>query len=110
MSSPPNETLVLVGDTRPAGPSDRCYYCDQALGQPHLRECVIPQRRVIVRMVVEYEISVPRAWTQDQIEFHRNESSWCATNAFSELKDIPGCLCEQTSFTYVGEAAMPNGA
>jgi hypothetical protein len=41
------------------------------------------------------------------IEFHRNDSSWCAGNIMDELEAIAkpsGCLCEHVSFEYVGEA------
>ena len=65
-------------------------------------------------MIVEYPIDVPRAWTPEQVEFHRNESSWCADNALTELDalaktgdDESPCLCDHVRFEYVGELPEP---
>mgnify|MGYP006908363279 CR=1 FL=1 len=53
-------------------------------------------------------MSVPEAWTQDEIEFHRNESSWCINNMLGEL---PGyeegdtrCMCFCAEVEYLREA------
>lgn len=64
-------------------------------------------RKVIVRMTVEYEVSVPADWDRNMIEFHRNDGSWCADNAISELEaisDEDNCLCPITKFEYVKES------
>ena len=63
-------------------------------------------------MTVEYEIEVPADWDAAQIEFHRNESSWCSNNAIQELEklfgrdDVP-CICDATTFKYVGNESEP---
>ena len=101
-----NVVLVQSQDVRPAGRPGVCFYCDQPLGSPHTLGCVIPQRFVKVRMTVEYSISVPRSWDAHMIEFHRNDSSWCTDNALDELEALikeHGCLCANTTFTYLGE-------
>lgn len=95
---------------RPAGPPDACLYCKQKVGDPHLAECVTVKRTVVVRMTVEYEVDVPQSWDKEQIEFHRNEGSWCANNALDELAQLHDaesaetCLCPSARFEYVGEA------
>jgi hypothetical protein len=59
-------------------------------------------------MTVEYEIEVPAYWDKHAIEFHRNESSWCAGNALDELKAInDGCLCPVTEYEYIEDAGEP---
>lgn len=100
----------IVDDTavRPASVhKDRCFYCGEMIGSEHRSDCVMRSRTVVVRMTVEYTIKVPETWNEDQIEFFRNEGSWCSSNALDELVDIQKhhhCLCYQTSFEYVREA------
>lgn len=94
---------------RPAGKQTECFYCHKQIGEQHEWECVLRERRVIVRMTTEYEIDVQESWTKENIEFHRNDSSWCATNALDELVAIyqdseTKCMCPSTSFEYIREA------
>lgn len=98
-----DDTIVKADDERPAGKgSGVCLYCKEKIGQPHKWECVIPQKQVMVKMTVEYPISVPRSWGKEDIEFQRNEGSWCASNAVDELKALGDCICNYTAFAYVG--------
>lgn len=92
--------LVLVDDDgiRPAGSPGACFYCHADVGTPHLCDCVILQRRVKVRYVFEIEIDVPHCWVAEDVEFNRNDSSWCADNAVDDVSDFlaakgDGCLC-----------------
>lgn len=71
---------------RPAGRPDACFYCKSKVGEPHGPECVVIVKRVRVRYSFELEIDVPHYWGKEQLEFHRNESSWCASNALGELE------------------------
>lgn len=93
--------IVKPEDQR-SGPPGTCFYCPAKLGEPHGPECVIPQRTVKLRLVVEYETSVPRHWDASQVFFHRNGSSWCLSNAIDDLQkafqpedpdDGMGCIC-----------------
>ena len=89
-------SLVLQDDDgiRPAGNPDECFYCHQKVGTPHKNDCVILNRKVKVRYTFEIEIEQPHSWDKQQIERHRNNGSWCADNAVSELDNYPGsCLC-----------------
>lgn len=95
---------------RPAGRDGVCTYCQEPFGATHKSDCVLVQKKVTVRMIVEYEINVPASWDGDMIEFHRNESSWCADNALDELEGIierDGCLCQACRFEYVGNDSKP---
>lgn len=97
---------------RPAGPSDRCFYCTAPVGE-HLSGCVLLTRAVVVRRTIEYLVDVPRDWDQHMIEFHRNESSHCADNDLRELLKIGelsselggcGCTCDSGYTEYLREA------
>jgi hypothetical protein len=103
-----------VGDEgiRTAGKPDECFYCHAKRGAQHSADCVIRSRTVVVSMELEYVIHVPEHWTPDSIESHRENSSWCANNALTELaalaehtsRDGSPCLCNRATFRYVGEA------
>ena len=80
---------VLANDDgiRPAGNTDECFYCRQKVGQPHKFDCVALHRMVKVRYTYEIEIEVPHFWDKEAIEFHRNESSWCADNGIGNIEE-----------------------
>jgi hypothetical protein len=83
-----------------------CFYCDRAIGQPHAERCILIQRKVVVRVTIDYEIAVPAHWMQEDIEGYRNDSSWCSTNLIKELEELAekdGCLCKSAHTEYVGE-------
>lgn len=125
---------VTEAAMRPADTVRRCFYCRVPVGSDHdLSQCVLVKRRVVVRMEIEsmglsheYEIEVPAGWSADDIEFHRNYSSWCASNALEELPDeildrMDGadddggpCLCGVAHFSFVrdveGERGKPFSA
>lgn len=103
-----NEPMPLVdendGGIRPAGKPDECFYCQQKVGQPHKYDCVCVTKKVKVKCTIEYEIEVPHFWTKEQIEFHRNLSSWCSDNLIDELQEISdsgNCLCNSATFEYL---------
>ena len=93
---------------RPAGPSDKCFYCRKELDEQHKLDCVIRTRTVVVRATIEYVVNVPEFWTPEDIERHRNESSWCALNGVNELDELHDrtgtCFCGRTHYQYVREA------
>lgn len=97
---------VTDNGVRPNGHPDLCFYCGFEKGT-HKEDCVCPQKSVVIKMTIEYVVSVPRFWEANDIDFHRNDSSWCAGNAIAELNVIyatQDCLCEQTTFEFVREA------
>jgi hypothetical protein len=107
------ETFPLVDPNddgiRPAGKPDECLYCKRKVGQPHKHDCVIVTKLVRVRYIVELDIEVPHYYTQHDVEFARNDSSWCANNAIDELAaafrgDGKECMCNSCRCEYLGES------
>lgn len=93
---------------RPAGSDYECFYCGVKKGNQHKEGCVIRKRTVVVKMEIEIVLDVPEDWDENFINFHKNESSWCASNIISELQRMDektGCLCEFTEFKYLREAS-----
>jgi len=89
---------VAVDDPgiRPASGPDLCHYCRARVGAEHMKDCVCVSKRVKVRYSFEIEISVPHSWGKEEVEFQRNEGTWCADNALAELESQTGsgkCLC-----------------
>ena len=84
--------LVDVHDDgiRPAGKPDQCFYCKRRVGSEHARDCNIVQKKIEMRVtatladgkvrVGTWKLLVPHFWDPGMSEFHKNESSWCATN------------------------------
>lgn len=106
----PQVFTVTEKAQRPARMNGACFYCQQKIGHAHKQDCVLIKKRVRVRMIVEYEIDVPAHWDAQHVEFHRNEGSWCADNAISELEEIQerdGCLCHAARFEYLADTSGP---
>lgn len=70
-----------------------------------------PTRTVRVRATVEYDLEVPEDWTNKDIEFHRNEGTYCSDRIVEELQSQVGtedlryvdegyrpCMCGLTHF------------
>lgn len=62
-----------------------CFYCGEPEGKPHKFKCVCNTRTIKVRYSWETEREVPAFWEDHTIDYHMNESSWCADNALEEL-------------------------
>jgi hypothetical protein len=93
---------------RPVSPARVCFYCQQPVGESHRADCILIVKKVRVRMTCEYDIIVPGDWDADMVEFHRNESSWCSSNAIKELQDLNDtgpCLCSVVEFEYLHESS-----
>lgn len=99
---------VEEADVRPARPDGTSFYCHKAVGQLHSVECVRHRRKVRLRLTVEYEVDVPNSWSEEQINFHYQESSYCADNVSSDLEAYAhqlnqnkDCLCGRAKIEYV---------
>ncbi len=103
--------LVAPNDDgiRPAGPPDECFYCTRKVGAEHARDCTVVKKTVRVRYIIELDVTVPHHWEKDNVEFHRNEGSWCANNAIDELvtvfrDDEASCMCSAFVCEYMHDA------
>lgn len=107
---------------RPAGPPDECFYCQQKIGQPHGRECVVVLKDIELEVlcgdvvVGRYARDVPYFWDLANIDFYFNHGSWCADNCLDEVdwQDTPAaeevrkrikdlgdeCCCGLLAFRY----------
>jgi hypothetical protein len=59
------------------------------------------RRKIVVRAIIEYEITVPHDWDDDAILFQRNEGSWCAGSMINELEELggdSGCICHYVKY------------
>lgn len=86
---------------RPAGKPDECFYCHQGVGEKHKDGCVITWRDKEVNLVakVRFTESVPEHWTEQDILFRYNESTWCAGNLFDRFDQelsSASCGCDET--------------
>jgi hypothetical protein len=102
--------IVTAAAQRPARMDGTCFYCGQPIGAAHKDDCVLIKKRVRVRAVIEYEIDVPAHWTPEQVEWHRNEGTWCADNLITELGALAEktfCLCGQVTYTHVADTSGP---
>lgn len=100
--------IVTEKAMRPASKERRCFYCHQEISAEHADDCALINRKVRVKMTAEYEIEVPAHWDKEMIEFQRNDSSWCVSNAINELEELFGrddgpCMCDIARFEFVGE-------
>ncbi len=112
MSNHPEMPLVVPNDDgiRPAGKPDECFYCNRKVGEPHQQSCVCAHKKVVLRYSFEVEIDVPWSWSEEDILFHRNESTWCSNNGLREIdeqahRDNPGvedpCPCNRFKAEFV---------
>lgn len=98
--------IVTEKAMRPAGPERRCFYCKEPIGGKHGPTCVLVRKKVKIRATVEYEIEVPAHWDAEDIEFHRNDGSWCSSNMIGELEAL-GCLCGAVHFEHLADCDAP---
>lgn len=99
-----------TGERELTGPGV-CFYCREKI-EAHKPDCVTLGRSVVICAVVEYIVRVPRSWTPEEIEFQRNESSWCADADLIRIGEklssleLPSahCACNVSTFQYVREA------
>jgi len=96
---------------RPAGKPDECFYCRQPVGSPHKDDCVCFCKIVMVKVEMTLPRVVPAHWDQHDIEFHLNDSSWCANNITNDIKRMEAadeencrCLCHNFSGEFLREA------
>lgn len=106
-----SEFIVTKAAMRPASSELKCFYCNQDIGEAHKLDCVLVNKKVRIKMTVEYTVDVPSSWDEDMVNFHRNESSWCADNALEELQEYlhaeDWCLCGAANFEFIEDVGEP---
>jgi hypothetical protein len=108
-----SNSVTLENGPRPAGQPDRCFYCERLVGMEHKPGCVLRTRSVVMRYEYTVVIDVPQDWAMDDIESHRNNSTWCADNSVEDVAAMmrdDGCLCDGFRATYVREATAEDEA
>jgi len=89
---------------------DHCTYCASKLGEEHEEECPHREKTVVVSVEIELVVKVPEFWEDENIVFHRNESSWCQNNGLDEIKEAlkrtDTCLCDRGRWFYEREATI----
>lgn len=98
--------IVTKKATRPGGRKDQCFYCNQKIGDNHKDDCVLLQKTVKVRAIIEYDIKVPAHWKKHNVEFHRNDGTWCSANIIEELETLVengNCLCQSTKYKFLSD-------
>jgi len=62
-----------------------------------------------VKIAVIYEVEYPDDFSDEDIDFHRNESSWCRSNVIKELEALSknGCLCQHVDIEVVNDDNVP---
>ncbi len=92
---------------RPAGKPDKCFYCNEKLGDEHKSDCVIRERTVVVDISFRMVRAIPEDWDKEQIEFQLNDGRFCMDNILDELNDLSerlGCLCGVSEAQLIREA------
>ena len=76
------------------------------VGEQHKPNCVIRKKTIVTRITIDFVDSVPENWDKDVIDFHYNDSSWCASNILNMLEERNNfrCLCDVASFEYLRDA------
>lgn len=99
---------------RPASPNRNCFYCGEPIGGEHRNSCVLINRKVKVKVSFEMFFDEPASWDKEQIEFARNQGSWCVDNALDDIcekAEAEGCSCgfgsveviEMTDYVHLDE-------
>ncbi len=102
--------LVRPEDARPAGPPDKCFYCNppRPIGEAHDDQCVIPDQTVVVDVTVRLVLRVPATFSSDEQEFFWNDGSncldnqWCDILAWAAARDEENsCMCNVMNIKHV---------
>lgn len=96
---------------RPAGRPDQCYYCGQPVGLEHKADCACRVKVVMIEVTMRIPRVVPASWDAGLVDFHLNDSSWCADNIGDDLtqylaakNDDAPCMCGTFSGKFLRDA------
>lgn len=92
----------------PGWDGTKCFYCSEPVGNLHKYDCVIVNKIVKVKIEITMDRMVPYGWEPHTIDFHLNDSSWCASNIIDDLVTLQEkldkegtCLCHQFEGKYI---------
>lgn len=102
------EFIVTRKATKPEGGLN-CCWCKEKVGKPHKETCPCIRKKIKLRVTIEYKTDTDASFNREEIEFLRNEGTWCASNALDEIhKSLAGeCLCGKAKFEYLGDTSEP---
>ena len=100
---------VIAADVRPGGQQGKCFYCQIDLGEQHKAACVLRRRTVVCKVKIDIVLEYPESWSENDINFHLNESSSCSDNIAQKIIELSdcvasGCLCGHLEAEYLREA------
>lgn len=115
------DRTIVVDDDRPnvvrwggvvcKSAETHCRYCRAGVGTPHRFDCPIPRKTVLLKVHANLIVDVPQNWTDEDVEFHFNESSSCTDNVLNNLTRqtarlgaTQGCSCGSVQVEYSREA------
>ena len=81
---------------RPVSKLRECFYCEAPIGGEHRDTCVLVQKVAKVKVTVWVPHKVPAHWDARQVEYHMNETSWCASNILNDIEaeeKADRCMC-----------------
>lgn len=110
MQHPETHQVTKTHGPRPAGQPDRCFYCNNLIGEEHKLHCVLRTRTVVLRVAFDIVQEVPEYWTQEKMEYHYGcRGHYCADNLLitinEQAKDT--CSCDLHHATrYIREATL----
>ena len=100
----------IVGDysVRPAGDPNKCFYCQEKVGEEHKADCVIRSRTVVMDFTFRLTIDVPESWDAETCEFCKGGgSSYCSDNIIDNIEyaaEQCGCSCSFMTPRFIREA------
>lgn len=100
--------VVTQDNTRPfvKGNEIECGYCTSVIGEEHKKGCVCRKKLININVTINMTTTVPEDWTKEEIEFHYNEGTWCASNIVDEIKEFSkrqDCLCQQIKIVHLND-------
>lgn len=98
---------------RPAGESDRCFYCHEPKGGIHKPDCVVRQRTVVIKVSIDLVVTTTEDWGKELIEFKYNDGIYCMSNIVDNIVALRdrqreqdnGCLCDLAEVKFIREAS-----
>lgn len=99
----PEIFIVTDEAVEPDSDTQQCFYCNEAIGEAHSKDCPLISKTVRVHLDVEYTACLPAHWNEKDIKFHYYAKKWDVLDLVDEILEIRatrGCACEQVTFQH----------